>query len=220
MAELRKAHVIRIQNDHSGGGKPLADGTTADQVASDDSVWMDVLRIDQFAQIRPNASAGPPTQTIITILKWRDGPDDQPNTARKLKTIKITNPNDESQWIKLDIVARALIDMPNSHKESNQFVHVFKNTDANTARVTDTVTVYNTDVSQLDMSRPVDWFKDYQPALMNGTQDKTQSVDVEIPKHFLMTMPNAQSGPPTQNFVELMKNKEVEDAINQKPPSL
>ena len=53
MTDPRVAHVIRIKNDHSGGGNPLADGTPPDQVASDDSVWMDVLRLDKVQLLNP-----------------------------------------------------------------------------------------------------------------------------------------------------------------------
>jgi hypothetical protein len=220
MAEMRKAHVIRLRN--TPGGLPLADGTPSDQVASSDDIWIDVMRIDECLLTMPNAQSGPPTQNVVHKLKWLDAPGDHPNTARKLKTIKITNPNDNSQWVKVDIIERATITHPNakSGPPTQNFRHVFKNGDTNDFRKVDPVTVYHTDVSSVDMTKgPVDWFKTYKPALIAGGQDKTQSLDVEIPKRFTLTKPNAQSGPPTQDFRYVMKNQEVEDAINQKPSS-
>jgi hypothetical protein len=216
---LRKAHVIRIQN--ASGGQDLADGTPSDQVASSDDIWLDVMRIDEAMITMPNAKSGL-NQNVLHKLKWDDAPGDHQNTARKLKTVKITNPNDDSQWVKVDIIERATITHPNAKSGPNQnFRHVFKNDrDTNNFRKVDKATVYHTDVSGVDMTKgPVDWFKDYKPALIAGVQDRSQSLDVEIPKRFTLTKPNAQSGPPTQNWRYVVKNQAVEDAINQKTSS-
>ena len=83
MSDPRKAHVTRIQNNHSGLGQPLADGTPPDQVASDDSIWLDVLRLDEIRLLNPNANQGE-NQTFRFVLKWQDKSDDHPNTRRKL----------------------------------------------------------------------------------------------------------------------------------------
>ena len=213
MSDPRKAHVIRIQNDHSGGGNPLADGTPPDQVASDDSIWLDVLRLDEVQLLDPNAKQGE-NQTINYALKWQDGPNDHPNTQRKLKTITITNPSDSSQWVKLDIIEQMTIKRPQSSQGLNQTInYVFANGDDNTLRQSDVATVHNTDVSALDMSAPVDW-ADYQPVLMNGQQDTAQSLDVEIPDQFKLIGPHSNQGL-NQTVKYVMKNKDVRDAINQ-----
>ena len=92
---------------------------------------------------------------------------------------------------------------------------VFANGDDNTVRQSDVMTVYSTDVSSLDMSKPVDW-ADYQPVLASGQQDTAQSLVVEIPKRFKLLDPNAKQGL-NQIKQYVMKNKDVEDAINQTP---
>jgi hypothetical protein len=213
VSDPREAHVFRIQN--KVGGAPLADGTPSDQVASDDSIWLDMLRLDKVQIIDPNAKQGL-NQTINYILKWQDEADDDPNTRRKLKTLKITNPLDPSQWIKLDVIKQMSIIRPNAKQGLNQTINVvFANDDDNIARQSDVTTIYNTDVSTLDMSKPVDW-SDYQPVLESGEQDKSQSLDVEVPNRFKLNDPHASQGL-NQLKTYLLKNKDVVDAINQKP---
>jgi hypothetical protein len=170
---------------------------------------MDVLRLDTIKMIDPNASQCV-NQAISYRLKWQDGPNDDPNTKRKLKTIKIVNPDDDAQWIKLDIIERMSIIRPHSSQGLNQRVnYVFANGDDNTARQSDVATVYNTDVSSLDMTAPVDWTR-YQPVLMAGTQDTSHSLVVEIPNRFKMTDPHASQG--LNQGVKYVK-PDVKDAI-------
>ena len=219
LSDFRVAHVIRIQNDHSGGGNPLADGTPPDQVASDDNIWLDMLRLDEVRIRKPNASQGV-NQDILYVMKWLDGPSDQlpANDRRKMKTVKITNSADSSQWVKVDIIERAAIAMPNASQGVNQIVnHVFANGGDNTVRDSDVITLYNCDVSSLDMSQPVDWFAVYQPALIVGAQDKSQSLSAEIPKTLKITLPNASQGV-NQTVKYVMNNADVKDAINQTGP--
>lgn len=219
-APFRKAHVIRFKN--TSGGAPLADGTPSDQIASSDDIWIDILRIDEALLTHPNATSGPPTQNVVHYLKWKDKPNDHPNIARKLKTITIFNPLDHDQWIKVDIIERLTFTHPNATTSPTQnFRHVHKNTDLNNFRKVDAVNIYNIDVSHyVDMTQgPVDWVKDYRPAMVSGQQDKLQYLNVEIPQRFTLTKPNAESGPPSQNWRYVVKNKDVENAINQKPPS-
>jgi hypothetical protein len=229
---LRKAHVIRIQN--SPDGPDLADGTTSDQVASSDDIWLDVVRLDQIKLIQHGHPSGADGQAMVYTFKWNDGwPNGAgpANVVRKLHTLKITNPNDDTQWIKLDIIEQLSIvalGQGAGFAAGQKLINVHRNDDTNVVRVADVLTVYHTDVSQLDMSLPHDWL-DYEPALMSGQQDTSQSLSVEIPKRFLMAlhgatgMDPAEPPKPSEGLMNgqatktVLHNDEVEAAILHQP---
>jgi hypothetical protein len=204
--QIRKAHVIRIYQNND----PTSD------------VWVDVLRID-------NADLDFRTggQDTNHVLKWADGwkGDNGPNTQRKTSKLTVTNPDDSTQSIDIDIIEKMKLTSSVNGQATN---YAFKNGATNDLRKADVVTVHNTDVSSLDMSKPVDW-DEYYPVLIAGQQDTSQSLQAEIPTHFKLlwaAVPTfdasmATEPPPSPPTVNgqlsdyVPKNEDVVNAIEQ-----
>jgi len=204
--QIRKAHVIRFYQNND----PTSD------------VWVDVLRVDK-ADLNFRIGG----QDITHILKWADGwkADNGPNTQRTTSKLTVTNPDDVTQSVDIDIVEKMKLTNPTVGQATN---YVFKNGSTNDLRQADVVTVFNTDVSSLDMSNPVDW-DEYYPVLIAGQQDTSQSLSVEIPTHFKLLWAGVPTfdasmaaepppSPPTVNgqlSQYIPKNQDVENAIDQ-----
>ena len=205
--QIRKAHVIRIY---------MNDDPTSD-------VWIDVLRID-----RADLNFRVGGQDTNHVIKWADGwnGDDGPNTQRVTTHLAVTNPDDSSQSVDIDIVERMKLVSSVNGQATN---YVWKNGPDNDLRQADTVTVFHTDVSAIDMTQgPVDW-DDYYPVLLAGAQDASQSLSVEIPTHFSLLFSAvppidasmASEPPPSPPTVPgqlsqyVPKNQDVENAIEQ-----
>jgi len=204
--QVRKAHVIRFYENND----PTSD------------VWIDVLRIDN-ADLDFRIGG----QDITHIIKWADGwkDDNGPNTQRTTSTLTVTNPADDTQSVDIDIIKKMKITSSVNGQATN---YVFKNGATNDLRKADVVTVFHTDVSSLDMSKPVDWDV-YYPVLIAGQQDTSQSLQAEIPTHFKLlwaAVPTfdasmAAEPPPSPPTVNgqlsdyVPKNEDVVNAIEQ-----
>jgi hypothetical protein len=204
--QIRKAHVIRFYQNND----PTSD------------VWVAVLRIDN-ADLDFRIGG----QDITHVLKWADGwkDDNGPNTQRTTSKLTVTNPADDTQSVDIDIIKKMKITNSTNGQATN---YVFKNGATNDLRKANVVTVFHTDVSSLDMSKPVDW-ADYYPVLIAGQQDTSQSLSVEIPTHFKLlwaAVPTFDASmasepppsPPTVNgqlSAYVPKNEDVVNAINQ-----
>ncbi|MDE2470440.1 MAG: hypothetical protein KGL35_17270, partial [Bradyrhizobium sp.] len=179
--QLRKMHVKRIY------------------APDDPQTFIDVARIDEIAdQLSPGESAA------STTFKWLDGTTENNNPRRVTKKLTVANPDNQAQTVDLYTVDSLVL------KNSDAVSTVaFKNNPAdgsspppNTKRKTTSVRVPYNGLAGFDMSNPVDW-KDYQAAMLAGTQDYSQYVDVE----FVQTYYLHGAGEPTQISAVTIKNQ-------------
>jgi hypothetical protein len=231
---VRKAHVKRIyQTDDQGN-------------VADKDVWLDILRIDQWAFQYRGQPSGATAQDTLYVQQWKDEAQDdtgQENPVRKTDERKVYNPDDKSQFVQVWIVDKLKIDHRDDDpsKKGGPATHVvraytFDNVpkdgdpgdqtmDPSQVREVSPIRVVNNDLggdpSQggLDMTQgPVNW-DDYQTALQSGKQDSSQKVDVECCKSFKLRIgADVLTGDRGQDMTYVLTNNKTVAALFQQSP--
>lgn len=206
----RKAHVKRIYLLHNN--------------EIDHNVWVDVMRIDEWEIEFRGVRSGMKGLLTDYRFKWLDdgkhGGDVQgenANRTRKTKKLRVHNPSlptDENETdILLWIVDQMHISFPIFDPDDfSKWSHVtasynYDNTPPGGAgppppahRKVSAVRVVNNDLNGLDMTKPVDWKTKYRPALVAGTRDLDQYIDVEIPERYGVAWRGKPDGLRSQNL--------------------
>ena len=194
----RKAHVKRIYK---------IDPETEE---IDDSIWIDVLRIDRLNVAYRGLDSGKTEMATNFRFKWNDDPRDgfgdnqneNGNKTRKTKKLEIENPDDEDQTIDLWIVRKAKITTRGALQPGEDLGGTYQTVNwafNNTPREGDedvpdalpskrkfrSVKVVNNDLNDLDMERDgpnrgIIDWKTYLEALQSGEIDDSQWLDVEF----------------------------------------
>ena len=190
----RKSHVKRIYR---------VDGDTLDQ-----GVWIDVLRVDEWLIIIRGLPSNKKGLLIRYYLKWWDdgnhGGDIQHENANKKRQVEhlvVHNPqlpdSDTLSDILLWITVQMQIRLPAQHADdfsswnSWAYKYHFDNVSKTggpqlpAKRTVTPIRVVNNNLAGLDMTYNVDW-NVYKRALLHGTKDENQYVDVEVLERFTL----------------------------------
>lgn len=164
---------------------------------SDDSenkdAWLDILRIDEMSHLQ-NAGA----QAADVRFKWEDDNDPSTNQRRKMKTLKVTSPVDDTVYFNVEIV-QSIVTFDSDQRQ----VRTFNNTTDNTRRK---VKKRRVTFKELDLPAKATWDVYMGLIAAGANEDKDQYIDVEFVQNFVTSQ---QQGFDYQRATNTLKNEKA-----------